>query len=206
MRGYAILQVFPRGQGESEKYFKLQGDKISSNLEKPDGHYYRGGYADIIRMIDYIITRPDIDSNRIAMAATSQGGGIALAVSALDKRIKTVVAHVPFLCNFRLAATIPNSLVKKLLDRANANNEISLQTLDYFDPLQLAPRIKVPVLMSAGGKDETCPLPTIRSVFDRLPGEKSLKIYPDLIHTTCLDFYELTWLWLDRNLKSNNRL
>ncbi len=202
MRGYAILQVYPRGQGESEKYFKLKGDKVSTNLNRPEDAYYRGGYADIIRMIDYVTTRSDIDSSRIAMVSASQGGGIALAVAALDTRIKAVVAHVPFLCNFRLAATIPKSLVKVLLDREKANNEAALQTLDYFDPLHLAPMIRVPVLMSAGGKDELCPMKTIRSVYKRIHSrKKKLKIYPDLPHTTCMDFYNITWPWLGKHFR-----
>jgi cephalosporin-C deacetylase len=202
LRGYAVLQVYPRGQGESAKFFKIKGDKVSTNLDKPEDFYYRGGYADMIRMIDYAVTRPDIDTSRIAMSSGSQGGGIALAVAALDKRIKAVVAQVPFLCNFRLAATIPKSLVKINLDRSNTNNEASLQTLDYFDPLNLVQQIRVPVLMSAGGKDEWCPLSTIQSVYDRVPGrKKKLMFYPDLPHTTCIDFYNTIWPWLDKNFR-----
>lgn len=204
-RGYIILQVYPRGQGESSKYFKLKGDKLSTNLDAPEGAYYQGAYADVMRMIDYVVTRPDVDTSRIAMVSTSQGGGIALAVASLDKRVKAVVAHVPFLCNFRLAATIPKSLVKTLLDRSHTNNEAALQTLDYFDPLQLVTRLHVPVFMSAGGKDETCPMQTIRSVYDRINSNKQLKIYPDLPHTTCLDFYNQWWLWLDKNFKASSR-
>lgn len=200
-RGYAILQVFPRGQGESAKFFKRTGDKLTSGLTAPESAYYQGVYADVIRMIDYISTRADVDSNRIAMMGTSQGGGIALAVASLDKRIKAVVAHLPFLCNFRLAAGIKNSLVKKLLDGANANTEASLQTLDYFDPVLLAPELKVPVLMSAGGKDETCPAQTIQSVYDKIGAKKSLTFYPDLIHTSCVDFYNQSWLWLQKNFR-----
>lgn len=197
-RGYAVLQVYPRGQGISQKYHKLDGDKLTSQLDGPEGAYYQGAYADVIRMIDYIVTRPDIDSSRIAMVGTSQGGGISLAVTALDKRIKAVVAHVPFLCNMRMAATMP-SLVKNLLDKAKANNETAFHTLDYFDPLQLASHIKVPVLMSAGGKDLSCPLPTIQSVYDRIGSNKQLVIYPDLPHTSCNDFYNRTWPWLDEH-------
>lgn len=200
-RGYAILQIYPRGQGPPEKYSKLKGDKVSTHLSSPEEAYYRGGYADIIRMIDYITTRQDIDPNRIAMVSASQGGGIALAVAALNKRVQAVVAHVPFLCNFRLAATIPKSLVKVLLDREKANNEASFKTLDYFDPLQLAARIRVPVLMSAGGKDELCPMKTVQSVYYRIHSRKKLKIYPNLPHTTCFDFYNITWPWLDKHFK-----
>lgn len=203
-RGYAILQVFPRGQGESARYFKLKGDKLSTSLDTPEGAYYKYAYADIIRMIDYVVTRPDIDSSRMAMVGTSQGGGISLAITALDNRIKAVVAHVPFLCNMRLAATVPNSLVKKLLDRSHSNSEPYLKTLDYFDPLQLAPWIHVPVLMSAGGRDDTCPMGTIRSVYDRIHSNKELRIYPNLPHTSCQDFYNQSWRWLEENFKNGS--
>jgi len=132
----------------------------------------------------------------------SQGGGIALAVAGLDSRVKAVVAHLPFLCNFRLAACTANSRVKNQLDYAKRNDEVALRTLDYFDPFQLAPQLKVPVLMSAGGKDEVCPLPTIQSVYDKLPSsKKTLKAYPNLIHTSCVDFYNLTWPWLDEHFR-----
>jgi cephalosporin-C deacetylase len=197
-RGYAIVQIFPRGQGESAELWKFEGrDKLTWRLDQPEGAYYQGGYADVMRAIDYAVSRPDIDPNRVALLGTSQGGGFALAVGALDPRVKAVVAHVPFLCDFRLAARTPNSMVKNLLDRAGSNDEAALRTLDYFDPLQLAPKLRVPVLMSAGGKDEGCPAATIQSVYERLPGVKLLKNYPDLPHTTCLDFYNFTWPWLD---------
>lgn len=203
-RGYAVLQVYPRGQNVSANYFTINSDKVSTKLNSPEGFYYQGGYADIIRMIDYVVTRPDIDSSRIAMVGTSQAGGIALAVTALDSRIKAVVAHVPFLCNFRLAATMP-SLTKTLLDRAGANNEKSFQTLDYFDPFVLASKINVPVFMTAGGKDVLCPAPTIRSVYEKIKSKKEYKFYPDLPHTSCVDSYALAWPFLDKYFKNSKR-
>lgn len=203
-RGYAILQVFPRGQGESADLFKIDRDKLAGHLNNPQEAYYRGAYADMIRMIDYVMTRKDMDSNRIALVGTSQGGGISLAVAAIDKRIKAVVAHVPFLCNFRMASKT-TSLVKKLLDKSGNNNEASLSTLDYFDPYQLASNLRMPVLVSEGGKDTTCPMSTIQSVYDRLPGNKSLKLYPELKHTSCVDFYNVSWVWLDKYFRNKTR-
>lgn len=80
-------------------------------------------------------------------------------------------------------------------------NENSLNTLDYFDPYILGDQIKVPALVSAGGKDQTCPAAGIRSTFDRLGGIKALAYFPDLIHTSCGDFYRMCWEWMDRYLK-----
>ncbi len=202
MRGYAVLQVFPRSQGESEALWKIDGpDKLTWHTAQPEGAYYQGAYADVIRGIDYLVTRPEIDPTRLALVGTSQGGGMALSVTALDARVKVVVAHVPFLCDFRAAARTPNSLVKVLLDRADLNHEATLRTLDYFDPLLLAPDLRVPALISAGGRDETCPVATIRAVFNRLPGTKSVMVYPELPHTSCAAFYEMTWPWLDFYLR-----
>ena len=202
MRGYAVLQVFPRSQGESEALWKIDGpDKLTWHVAQPEGAYYQGAYADVIRGIDYLVSRPDVDAERIGLVGTSQGGGMALAVTALDRRVKVVVAHVPFLCDLRASARTSNSLVKTLLDRAGLNHETTLTTLDYFDPLQLASDLHVPALISAGGKDETCPAATIRAVYDRIPGTKSLMVYPELTHTSCAGFYEMTWPWLDLYLR-----
>jgi cephalosporin-C deacetylase len=203
-RGYAVLQVFPRGQGDSAELFNLEGDKLTAHLDSPEGAYYQGAYADVFRAIDFAVTRDDLDHDRIALVGTSQGGGIALAVAALDNRVKAVVAHVPFLCDMRRAARTPGSLVNTLLDKAGRNDDdAALRTLDYFDPFQLARRVRAPVLISAGGKDTLCPPATIRSTFDRMPAEerKTLKLYPDLTHTSCVDFYNLQWTWLDENFR-----
>ena len=202
MRGYAILQVYPRSQGESEELWKIDGpDKLTWHIQSPDGAYYQGAFADMVRAIDYLVSRSDIDADRIALVGTSQGGGIALAVAGIDVRVKVVVAHVPFLCDMRQAATIPNAMVRNVLAKEKVAPTPALATLDYFDPLNLAENIRGPVLVSAGGKDEVCPLPTIRSVFDRVPGVKSLMIYPELPHTSCAAFYEMTWPWLDYYLR-----
>ncbi|GAB3904002.1 acetylxylan esterase [Mucilaginibacter boryungensis] len=198
-RGYVILQVYPRGQGISDEFFKITGDKLTMNGENPDGAYYQGCYADMIRTIDFAMTQPDIDPDRVALMSTSQGGGICLAVASLDPRVKAVVAHVPFLCNMRLAATTP-SLVKTILDK-HKNSDTYLATLNYFDPYYLVQNIHCPVLMSAGGKDMMCPQSTIESVYDILKCKKKLKVYPNLAHTTCLDFYNEWWPWVKKQLK-----
>jgi cephalosporin-C deacetylase len=197
-RGFAIIQVFPRGQGESSQLFKLDKDKLTGKLDKPEGAYYQGAYADVIRVIDFVMTRNDLDGNRIALMGTSQGGGFSIAVAALDNRVKAVVAHVPFLCNFRLASKT-KSLVSNLLEKAGPVNESSFITLDYFDPLNLASKLHIPVLLSAGGKDDVCPMPTIYSVYKQLAGNKTLVFYPELKHTTSFDFYNKSWAWLDKN-------
>ena len=122
-------------------------------------------------------------------------------MASLDRRVKAVSAHVPFLCDFRQAARTEGSLVKQILDKAGKNDDAALGTLDYFDPLRLVGELRVPTVVSAGGMDKVCPAGTIRAVYDRIPGVKMLFHDPELVHTTSLGFYEVMWVWLDRYLK-----
>ena len=105
------------------------------------------------------------------------------------------------MCNFRLSAKIEGSLVRNLLLKYDDMNENSFNTLDYFDPYVLADQVKVPALVSAGGKDQVCPAAGIRSMFDRLAGIKAFAYYPDKPHTSCTDFYLMCWDWMNRYLK-----
>ncbi len=201
LRGYVVLQVYPRSQGDSAALWKIDGpDKLTWRLASPEGYYYQGAYADMIRGVDFLVSRPEVDPDRIAAMGTSQGGGIVLALASLDPRIRAVAAHVPFLCDFRLAARTPRSLVNQLLEKAGALKPESFRTLDYFDPLTLVPRLRAPAIVSAGGKDHVCPPETIRTVFDRIAGVKSLVYDPDLIHTSSIDFYRAGWQWIERHL------
>ena len=195
-RGYVILQVFPRSQGESEELWKID-DKLSWGIANPLGYYYEGAYADMFRGIDFLISRPEVDRQRIAIMGTSQGGGIALAVGALDSRTRAIVAHLPCLCDMREAARIPGSLINSQLTKADVNRSDAWDTLEYFDPLRLASSIHVPTLISAGGRDTVCPDSTIRPVFDAVKAVKALLWYPELPHTSSQSFYSLSWTWID---------
>ena len=201
-RGYVVLQVFPRSQGESEELFKIDGpEKLTWHIGAPEGYYYQGAYADLLRAVDFLTSRPEVNPRRIGIMGTSQGGGFALAAAALDPRIRAVTAHVPCLCDMRTAAGMAGSLVHGILTKAGINTEASWNTLDYFDAARLAPELRAPTLVSAGGNDPTCPGATIRNTFDRIAGIKSLVWYPDLPHTTSQAFYLLSWAWMDLYLK-----
>ena len=49
-RGYAVLQVYPRSQGESADLWKIDGpDKLTWRVDQPEGYYYQGAYVDVMR-------------------------------------------------------------------------------------------------------------------------------------------------------------
>ena len=204
-RGYIILQIFPRSQGPSAELWKIKDrEKLSWGIEKPEGYYYQGAYADVIRAVDYLISRPDVDVERIGAVGSCQAGGIMLAVGSLDPRIKAIAAHVPNLIDMRHAIHVEGSLVNRLKQTPVFRSE-HLDTLDYFDALRLVPNLRAAVLVSAGGKDKVSPAASIRPVFDRIAGIKCLMYYPELTHTTATGFYEMTWSWMDQHLRRHTR-
>lgn len=189
-RGCIILQVYPRMQGESGP-LPEGPEKLLRGIEQPEGYYYQGAYVDMVRAVDYLLSRDDVDPQRIGVMGTSQGGMLTLALAALDARVKVAVAHLPFACDMRNNDRSRDSVIRK---------PEHLATFDHFDPLRLAPRIAAPTLLSAGGIDAVSPPATIRAVFDQLRCVKSLHVDPTLAHSSSIDFHHMSWAWIDRYL------
>jgi pimeloyl-ACP methyl ester carboxylesterase len=102
-RGYVVLAWDPVGQGERSQFWDAQAAKSRYNLICAE-HAVMGNLAylagtnlarweiwDGIRAVDYLLTRPEVDSARISIVGTSGGGFQAAQIAALDKRIKVVV-------------------------------------------------------------------------------------------------------------------
>jgi len=204
MSGYIVLTLFPRGQGESIKEWELeQGTKLTYHLEDKYSYYYRGAYMDCLRGLDFLQTKDEVDRNRLGMWSRSQGGGFTLVTAALDNRLSAAVAEEPFLCNFPEAIKLSSSPYCELRDYLEIhedNYDMVLNTLSYFDTINLVSNINCPTLVNIGMKDETCPYQTIMPVFNEIPSIKALYIYPHLIHSPCTDFNKHAIDWINRYL------
>ncbi len=202
--GFAVLTLFPRGQGESIQEWALEsGTKLVYNIEDKEKYYYRGGYMDCVRGLDFLCSRPEVDPSRLGMWSRSQGGGLTLATAALDSRLQVAVAEEPFLCNYPVSIDISSRPYIELCEYAAANPErrpAILETLSYFDTMNLADQITCPTLVDIGMKDETCPYRTVMPVFERITAPKGIHIYPHLEHSPCTDFNAHAMSWLRRYL------
>jgi pimeloyl-ACP methyl ester carboxylesterase len=102
-RGYVVLAWDPVGQGERSQFWDAQAAKSRYNLICAE-HAVMGNLAylaganlarweiwDGIRAVDYLFTRPEVDTERISIVGTSGGGFQAAHIAAVDKRIKVVV-------------------------------------------------------------------------------------------------------------------
>lgn len=102
-RGYLVICWDPVGQAERSQFWDKGAGKSHYNLVCGE-HAVLGNLAylaganlgrwqtwDGLRSVDYLLTRPDVDANRISITGTSGGGVQASYIGALDERIKVVV-------------------------------------------------------------------------------------------------------------------
>lgn len=102
-RGYVVIAWDPIGQGERSQFWDAKAGKSRYNLVCAE-HAVMGNLAylaganlarwevwDGMRAVDYLLTRRDVDTDRISITGTSGGGTQTTLIAALDPRIKVVV-------------------------------------------------------------------------------------------------------------------
>lgn len=160
---------------------------VGYRVTEPDHYVYRGAYLDCLRAVEFLLSRPEVDPRRIAVSGGSQGGGLALATAALaTDHIARCVAGVPFLGDYDHHQAIRDVYRTEMLaylppGDADAPRRLRRST-NLIDTLNLADRIKCPVLMGNGLFDDDCPPHIGFAVFNRLATRKEYRIYPDEAH------------------------
>ena len=103
LRGYLVISWDPVGQGERSQFWDAAKKKSRYNLVCGE-HAVMGNLAylaganlarweiwDGMRAVDYLLTRPDVDRERISITGTSGGGFQTALLGALDERIKVII-------------------------------------------------------------------------------------------------------------------
>ncbi|MCI0697854.1 SUMF1/EgtB/PvdO family nonheme iron enzyme [candidate division KSB1 bacterium] len=164
---------------------------LKGMFERQDREWRSGarGFRDIFiqmvkdfrRTIDYLQTREDIDSNRLAYMGASGGGRLGPIFTAVEQRLKASVL---------IWGGLTPPQMGKLPDEVN--------------PINFAPRSRVPVLMINGRYDINLPLETSQRPLFRLLGapekDKRHAIIAGAHVTPMNEVIKETLNWLDRYL------
>jgi dienelactone hydrolase len=130
---------------------------------------------DLCRSIDYLETRPDIDTARLAYYGDSWGGRMGLIIPAVEERLK-------------LSILIVGGSTGK--------------PFPELDPVNYLPRIKIPVLMLNGKYDASFPYETaVKPFFDILgtaDKNKRLVLYNTDHYIPKSDIIKESLNWLDK--------
>ncbi|HKE19826.1 MAG TPA: acetylxylan esterase [Kofleriaceae bacterium] len=190
--GYAHLVMDTRGQGSSW----ARGDTpdpepdganphfpgfMTRGVSSPHTYYYRRVFTDAVRAVEAARAHPAVDASRVAVAGISQGGGIALAMSALVPDLAAAMADVPFLCHFRRATEITDASPYQEISRYCVVHRDKVDqvfaTLAYFDAVNFAARARCPALFSVGLMDEICPPSTVFAAYNHFAGPKQMRAW-----------------------------
>lgn len=104
-KGFVVLAFDPIGQGERLQYENMKPTHEHSRagsgsflLGIPPANYF---IWDGMRMVDYLLTRKEVDGNRIGITGQSGGGTQSCFIAAMDDRIKAA-APEDYLTNYRM--------------------------------------------------------------------------------------------------------
>ena len=190
--GYTYLVVDARGQGTGYRTgdtpdIESHGDNhvpgfLTRGIRSPDSYYYRRLYADVVRAVDTIRTVPTVDPRRVAVAGTSQGGGLAIAAAALADNIWALITAVPFLCSFRRGAEVaahgPFTELAAYCAQRPEEIDRAFTTLSYFDAVNLARRCTAPALWAVALMDQVVPPSTVLAAHGAYGGDANLVVHP----------------------------
>ncbi|MEN8229653.1 MAG: acetylxylan esterase [Bacteroidota bacterium] len=150
-KGFVVLTFDPLGQGERVQYFSPEPDKsvIGGTVTE---HVYAGVQTimlgktlanyfvwDGIRAVDYLLTREEVDSERIGITGLSGGGTQSAMIAAMDERIIATAPSCYLTSMRRLMESIGPQDAEQNLYHGIANG------IDHADFLEV--RIPKPALM-----------------------------------------------------------
>jgi dipeptidyl aminopeptidase/acylaminoacyl peptidase len=133
--------------------------------------------------IDFLYKQPSVDNQHIGMTGSSQGGADSIILASEDSRIKALVASSAVF-DFEETLTLGGADLKKwkkdgfilLGQRKIKHNYSFIEDLKKYDMEKIIPKIKCPILVLHGDRDETVPVSQGHRLFELLKCEKALHI------------------------------
>jgi len=186
LMGMAVFAIDVRGQaGETgndlgQSFGRVSGWVTQGILDK-DTCYYKAITVDALKAVDWAAEQPEVDASRIVIHGGSQGGGLVLMTAALSDKPAIAVADIPNMCHLDFAIMNSTGSVTeaaRLLERFPEHHDTILNTLSYFDVMNLAHLIQIPVLVSCCLKDTISMPEMIFSAYNRITSPKDIYVYP----------------------------
>jgi dienelactone hydrolase len=97
-KGYVVAAIDGRYRGERQNGKSLEAAMLEA-LRSGKGHpFLIDTTFDVTRLIDLLVTRPEVDAQRIGMTGISEGGIITWMSTFVDDRIKVAVPIIGVTC------------------------------------------------------------------------------------------------------------
>ncbi|MEL7600710.1 MAG: acetylxylan esterase [Proteiniphilum sp.] len=173
---------------------------LVNGLDDRDSYYMKKVYLSCVRVLDYLTSLPKWDGKNLIAQGGSQGGALALVTTALDPRITACAANHPALSDMAgykagRAGGYPHLFTKF----EGMDTPEKINTLAYYDVVNFARQIRVPVLMTWGYNDNVCPPTTSYIVYNLLKTRKEALITPVNEHWISQDTRQYIMEWIGKN-------
>lgn len=115
-------------------------------LESKETYYYRNVFARCVRAVDVLASLPEVDSSRLLVTGTSQGGALAIVTAALNPKAALCGPGYPGLC--RLDWTVAHKAGTWPFQGAPAGLPLDqvLDTFSYYDVANFIGRVRCPIV------------------------------------------------------------
>ncbi|MEQ8671741.1 MAG: acetylxylan esterase [Aggregatilineales bacterium] len=195
-QGFVVAALDCRGQGGlSEDVGGHAGTTQRGHIIRgldgdPHNLLFRHIFLDTAQLAGLVMDFPEVNENRVGAMGGSQGGGLTIACSALEPRIKRAAPVFPFLTDYQRVWEMDQAkdayteiqTYFRYHDPLHEREKEVFTKLGYIDVQHLANRIQANVLMGVGLMDTVCPPSTQFAAYNKITSEKSLVIYPDYRH------------------------
>ncbi|MEG3638234.1 acetylxylan esterase [Magnetococcus sp. PR-3] len=181
--GADVLGIDIRGFGRSHQGVERSPlGWVLTHCHSPEQSILRGAVCDQIQAIRVGLSIPPTQGRRLVHWGYSFGGGLAMMAETLYSHAEALVVGVP---------TFGWPLGRQLLVRQGSGEEINrylvqqpeaeedlMMVLRYFDPINFAPDLKLPVLMGYGEEDDVVPAETVLPIAANLTCRHEVERYP----------------------------
>ncbi len=163
------------------------GERMGPAQNKDKGQYewrdvLTQQVIDTRRAIDYLYSRPEVDTTRIALVGESMGGMIGIRVAGLEKRFAAVVLIV--------------------MGSEVWEGDTDDKFWGFSHTLNFAPRISAPVLMLNATQDQYFSRQSSEDVFALLPDNPKEQIWQECEHVILVEDQKKILLpWLGKYLR-----
>jgi cephalosporin-C deacetylase len=173
------------------------------NLDSRDDYYYKRVYLGCVRANDFLVSLPQFDGTNLAVTGGSQGGALSIVTAALDPRVKWTAPIYPALADMvgytqNRAGGWPHIFDKNLFPQNMT--EVKQKVASYYDVVNFAKQLKVPVFYSMGFNDETCPPTSMWAAYNAITAPKELRLYLETGHWTFPEENEAVSAWIESRL------
>ena len=182
--------------------FSGENGYLENGLDNRDNYYMKHVYVACVRAIDFLTSLPEWDGKNVFVQGGSQGGALSLITAGLDPRVTACVANHPALSDMAGYAEQGRTGGYPHFHRENQMlTPEKIQTLQYYDVVNFARRIKCPVYLTWGYNDNVCPPTTSYVVWNLITSPKESLITPINEHWTTPETNKSQIVWLKKNIR-----